>query len=454
MADLIVIGGGLAGCEAAWQAAESGLKVTLYEMRPLKMTGAHITDRLGELVCSNSLGSNLPDRASGMLKEELRLLGSMLLRCAEICALPAGGALAVDRDAFAHAVSQQIENHPNISVIREEMRQIPASPVIIASGPLTSPALTAVIQEFSGQERLFFYDAIAPIIQAESINMDVAFRASRFGLGEQDEGDYINCPMDINQYLAFVDAIRAADRIELREFEQEVRLGVKAGMHRFFEGCLPVEVIAERGEKALEFGPLRPIGLRNPRTGHRAHAVVQLRQDNYAASLYNMVGFQTNLTYSEQNRVFRMIPGLEKAEFARYGQMHRNTFIASPLILWPTLQSRKRGDLFFAGQITGVEGYMGNIATGLLSGMNMARFLRNKPLVTLPQTTMLGALCGYITSASLVDFQPMKSNYGILPPLSQRPEGRKERNRLYLNRGLDELITYCHELDIPFVKKI
>ncbi len=448
MPDLSVIGGGLAGSEAAWQAAESGLKVAVYEMRPTRTTGAHLSDRLGELVCSNSLGSNLVDRASGMLKEELRLLGSLLLRCAEACALPAGGALAVDREAFADAVTQHILNHPNITLIRSEMTHIPAEPAIIASGPLTSPALTAAIQVFSGQDRLFFYDAIAPIVQAESINMDIAFRASRFGFGEHEEGDYINCPLDTNQYLAFVDALKNAERIELREFELEIHQGVKAGMHRFFEGCLPVEVIAERSEKALEFGPMRPIGLRNPHTGHRAHAVLQLRQDNLAGSLYNMVGFQTNLTYPEQKRVFRMIPGLENAEFARFGQMHRNTFIASPLLIWPTLQSRARTDLFFAGQITGVEGYMGNIATGLLAGMNMARLLQGLPLVTLPPMTMLGALCAYITSADLKDFQPMKSNYGILPALPQRPQGRKERNQLYLTRGLAALKTYCSEMDI------
>ncbi len=436
MADLMVIGGGLAGSEAAWQAAESGLKVALYEMRPLKTTGAHLTDRLGELVCSNSLGSNLVDRASGMLKEELRLLGSLLLRCAEACALPAGGALAVDRQAFAEAVTQHIQNHPNITLIRSEMTRIPTEPTIIASGPLTSPDLATAIQDFSGQDRLFFYDAIAPIVQVESINMDIAFRASRFGLGEQEEGDYINCPLDTNQYLAFVDALKNAERIELREFELEITQGVKAGIHRFFEGCLPVEVIAERSEKALEFGPMRPIGLRNPHTGHRAHAVVQLRQDNLAGSLYNMVGFQTNLTYPDQKRVFHMIPGLENAAFAHFGQMHRNTFIASPLLLWPTLQSRARADLFFAGQITGVEGYMGNIATGLLAGMNMARLLRGQQLITLPQMTMLGALCTYITSADLKDFQPMKSNYGILPALPKRPQGRKERNQLFLKRGL------------------
>jgi methylenetetrahydrofolate--tRNA-(uracil-5-)-methyltransferase len=452
LAELTVIGGGLAGSEAAWQAAESGVKVALYEMRPINTTGAHVSDRLAELVCSNSLGSNLVDRASGMLKEEMRLLGSLLLRCAEASALPAGGALAVDRQTFANTVTQYIENHPNISVIRSEMTRIPETPTIIASGPLTSSALTTAIQEFSGQDRLFFYDAIAPIIHAESIDMNIAFRASRFGRGEQEEGDYINCPLDTNQYLAFVDALRTADRIKLREFEIDIHQGVKAGMHRFFEGCLPVEVISERGEEALAFGPMRPIGLRNPRTGHRAHAILQLRQDNLAASLYNMVGFQTNLTYTEQKRVFRMIPGLENAEFARYGQMHRNTFIASPLLLWPTLQSRLRSDLFFAGQIVGVEGYMGNIATGLLAGKNMTRFLRGQPLINFPQMTMLGALCTYITSANLKDFQPMKSNYGILPPLPIRPQGRKERNQLFLQRGLVELKEYCRKLDIPLIE--
>ncbi len=449
MADLTVIGGGLAGCEAAWQAAEQGLTVDLYEMRPGKPSGAHLTGQLAELVCSNSLGSKLLDRASGLLKEELRRLGSMLLGCAEATALPAGGALAVDREAFAWLVTQRIELHPRIHLIRSELTEIPASPTIIASGPLTSEKLAASIQFLTGQDRLFFYDAIAPVMTAESIDMQIAYRASRFGKGEQETGDYINCPLDEEQYKAFVKALRSAERIQLREFEESIHQGVKAGIDRFFEGCLPAEIIAERGEQALCFGPMRPIGLRNPHSGRWPHAVLQLRQDNLAASLYNLVGFQTNLTYSEQQRVFHMVPGLENAEFARYGQMHRNTFIASPLLLTPSLQLRERTDLFFAGQIVGVEGYMGNIATGLLAGINAARLVQSSPVMALPMTTMTGALCHYITSAEMKDFQPMKANYGILPALDHRPEGRKERNLLYLERALMDLQTYTNHMNFP-----
>ncbi|MEJ5224918.1 MAG: methylenetetrahydrofolate--tRNA-(uracil(54)-C(5))-methyltransferase (FADH(2)-oxidizing) TrmFO, partial [Anaerolineales bacterium] len=368
MTDLTIIGGGLAGSEAAWQAAQRGLKVTLYEMRPATPTGAHESDYLAELVCSNSLGSNAPDRAGGMLKAELRRMGSMLLECAEATALPAGSALAVDRQAFAACVTERISAHPNIQLVREEMPDIPATPTIIASGPLTSPRLSQSIAALSGEDHLYFYDAIAPIVTAESIDMSIAFRASRYDKGEQDEGDYINCPFTKDEYYAFVEALQRAERIELKSFEMELESGVKAG--HFFEGCLPVEIIARRGEKALAFGPMRPVGLTDPRTGRRPYAVVQLRQDNLAGNLYNLVGFQTNLKFPEQRRVLRMIPGLANAEFARYGQMHRNTFIASPRLLRPTLQWRTRDDLFFAGQITGVEGYMGNIATGLLAGWN------------------------------------------------------------------------------------
>lgn len=438
MADLIVIGGGLAGSEAAWQAAQRGLQVRLYEMRPVSQTGAHQTDALAELVCSNSLGSNLPDRASGLLKNETRLLGSMLLECAEEASLPAGGALAVDREAFAQQVTRRIEAHPNIEIVREEVKAIPNSPVIVASGPLTSPALSNSIAELSGENHLFFFDAIAPIVHAESINLQVAFRASRYGTGEQDEGDYINCPFTKEEYYAFVDALLKAERIELRAFEDAIKSGVKAG--HFFEGCLPVEIIAERGLDSLAFGPMRPVGLRDPRTGKRPYAVVQLRQDNLAGSLYNLVGFQTNLKFPEQKRVFRMIPGLENAEFMRYGQMHRNTFIASPKLLRPTLQHVVRDDLFFAGQITGVEGYMGNIATGLLAGVNAARLHRGEAPLTLPRTTMLGALCHYVTHADMKDFQPMKANFGILPPIEFASKiGKRERGAAYAERSLADL---------------
>ena len=347
MTDLTVIGGGLSGTEAAWQAAQSGLQVKLYEMRPINPTGAHLSGDLAELVCSNSLGSNLPDRASGVLKNELRTLNSMLLECAEASALPAGAALAVDRESFARMATERIASHPNIEVIREEMKEIPDTPTIIASGPLTSESLSQSIAKLSGEEHLFFFDAIAPIVHAESINMHVAFRASRYGKGDQDEGDYINCPFTKEEYYAFVDALQSAERIELRSFEDAIKAGVKAG--QFFEGCLPVEVITERGVDSLAFGPMRPVGLRDPRTGRRPYAVVQLRQDNLAGSLYNLVGFQTNLKFPEQRRVLRMIPGLDHAEFERYGQMHRNTFIASPKLLRPTLQHITRDDLLFAG---------------------------------------------------------------------------------------------------------
>ena len=436
MTDLTVIGGGLAGSEAALQAAQRGLKVRLFEMRPTLQTGAHQTHDLAELVCSNSLGSNLPDRASGLLKNEMRMLGCMLLDCAEAASLPAGGALAVDRELFARLVTKRIEDHPNIEIIREEVQHIPDSPVIIASGPLTSPALSNSIAALSSEEHLFFFDAIAPIVHAESINMDIAFRASRYDKGEQDEGDYINCPFTKEEYYTFVEALLRAQRIELRSFEDAIKSGVKAG--HFFEGCLPVEIIAERGIDSLAFGPMRPVGLRDARTGKRPYAVVQLRQDNLAGSLYNLVGFQTNLKFPEQKRVLRLIPGLENAEFLRYGQMHRNTFIASPKLLRPTLQHRQRDNLFFAGQITGVEGYMGNIATGLLAGINAARLHQHQEPITLPQTTMLGALCHYVTHADLKDFQPMKANFGIFPHLGSKVP-KRERGRAYAERSLADL---------------
>ncbi len=446
MTKITIIGGGLAGSEAAWQAAQSGLEVKLYEMRPSTPTGAHLSGDLAELVCSNSLGSNLPDRASGVLKNELRHLNSMLLECAEASALPAGAALAVDREAFARLVTEKIQNHPNIEIIREEVTEIPQTPVIIASGPLTSERLSKSIASLSGEDHLFFFDAIAPIVHAESINMEIAFRASRYGKGDQDEGDYINCPFTKDEYYAFVHALQSAERIELRSFEDAIRAGVKAG--QFFEGCLPVEVIAERGTDSLAFGPMRPVGLRDPRTGKRPYAIVQLRQDNLAGSLYNLVGFQTNLKFSEQKRVLGMIPGLEKAEFERFGQMHRNTFIASPKLLRPTLQHITRDDLFFAGQITGVEGYMGNIATGLLAGINAARMIGGKGLLTLPNETMLGALCHYITNASLKDFQPMKANFGILPALTlEKKIGKRERGQLYADRASITLENYLEQND-------
>lgn len=449
---LTIIGGGLAGSEAAWQAAQEGLQVKLHEMRPEVTTGAHQTADLAELVCSNSLGSNLPDRASGLLKNELHRLGSMLLDCAEIAALPAGAALAVDRNRFARMVTERIQNHPNIRVLREEATRVPEGLAIIASGPLTSPALSRALAELNGEEHLFFFDAIAPIVEANSIDMQIAFRASRYEKGCQPEGDYINCPFTKEQYELFVEALINAERIELRSFEEAIRDGVKAGEHPFFEGCLPVEAIAERGRESLAFGPMRPVGLTDPRTGQRSYAVVQLRQDNLAGSLYNLVGFQTNLTFSEQRRVLRLIPGLEKAEFVRYGQMHRNTFLASPKLLRPTLQHKTREDLFFAGQITGVEGYMGNIATGLLAGYNAARLATGRSTLTFPPDTMLGALCQYVTQADMKDFQPMKANFGILPPLDasgRQKMGKRERGQAYSERALAALENYLRNNSLP-----
>lgn len=454
MKPIIVIGGGLAGSEAAWQIAERNIKVTLYEMRPATLTGAHVTDHLAELVCSNSLGSNQADRASGVLKNELRRLSSLLVECAEETALPAGAALAVDREAFAKRVTEKIAAHPNIELIRKEVTEIPPAPVVVASGPLTSEGLSKSIAGLSGDEHLFFFDAISPIVRAESVDMSVAFRASRYGknsdsptnpppsgTSQEEEGDYINCPFTKEEYYEFLNALRTAERIELRSFEDAIKTGVKAG--QFFEGCLPVEVIAERGDESLAYGPMRPVGLRDPRTGKRPHAVAQLRQDNLAGSLYNIVGFQTNLKFPEQRRVLRMIPGLENAEFERYGQMHRNTFIASPKLLRPTLQHNSRDDLFFAGQLTGVEGYMGNIATGLLAGINMASLVQGKPLLELPRETMLGALCHYITHADLKDFQPMKANFGILPELGLgKKVGKKEKGQAYADRAMNALDEY------------
>lgn len=440
-----VIGGGLAGSEAAWQLAERGIAVELYEMRPVRNTPAHVTEWLSELVCSNSLGSDLPDRAPGVLKTELRRLGSLLMRCAEVSAVPAGGALAVDREAFASRVTEHIANHPNIRLIREEVTSIPDGPVIMATGPLTSPALSAEIAALVGEEHLYFYDAIAPMVDAETINMDVAFRASRYGRGEDEAGDYINCPMTREEYERFVDALLSAELIDLKDFERDDPL--------FFEGCLPVERLAARGRESLAFGPLRPVGLRDPRTGKRPYAVVQLRQDNLAGTLYNIVGFQTNLRWGEQKRVLRMIPGLENAEFPRYGQMHRNTFVNSPMHLRPTLQFRDRDDLFFAGQITGVEGYVGNIGTGLLAGINAARLVGGCEVWTLPRETMLGALCYYVTHAEPGDFQPMKANFGILPPLDNPPRGKRERQQAYAARAAEALETFLAQQECDLVEE-
>ena len=441
---LVVVGGGLAGCEAAWQAAERGLEVVLVEMRPGVQTGAHQTGLLAELVCSNSLGSALPDRASGILMAELEQMGSLLLRKAREAALPAGGALAVDRSVFADAVTKAIEVHPRIHLVREEARAVPEGLAVIASGPLTSAGLASDLARLTGEEQLYFYDALAPIVDAESIDLTVAFRASRYGRGQEDEGDYLNCPLDRDEYEAFVDALLSAERHAPREFEAAILGGVRSGAGTYFEGCLPVEVIAARGRDSLAFGPLRPVGLRDPRTGRRPHAVVQLRQDNVAGSLYNIVGFQTTLTVTAQQAVFRKIPGLMRARFARFGQMHRNTFVNAPRVLRPTLQLHKRDTLLLAGQITGVEGYLGNIATGLLAGMNAAQVGLGRPPVVLPSTTILGALCRYITQADSRSFQPMKANLGLLDDLPNAPRGKPQRGAAYASRSADALAALLH----------
>lgn len=425
---ITVVGGGLAGSEAAWQAAQRGVHVTLYEMRPLKMTPVHVSGRLAELVCSNSLGSDLADRAAGLLKAELRRLHSLVLACADEARVPAGGALAVDRDVFAAQVTQRVECHPRVHLVRQEITVIPEGPAVIATGPLTSDPLAEAIADLTGQEHLYFYDALAPIVSADSIDMSVAFRASRYGKGD---ADYINCPMTEEAYDRFVQALVAAKRIPLRDFEREDA--------RFFEGCLPVEVLAARGREALAFGPLRPVGLTDPRTGQRPYAVVQLRQDNLAGTLYNIVGFQTNLRYGEQERVFRLIPGLEQAEIVRYGQMHRNTFINAPRLLEPTMGFRGRPGLFFAGQITGVEGYVGSVGSGWVAGVNAARFVLGQEPLVLPGTTMLGALCHYVSRADADTFQPMKANFGLLPPLDPPVRNKRRRYRAYVTRALEDV---------------
>jgi methylenetetrahydrofolate--tRNA-(uracil-5-)-methyltransferase len=430
---LIVIGGGLAGSEAAWQAASRGVRVTLFEMRPAQPTPAHATADLAELVCSNSLGSDLPDRAPGLLKQELRRLGSLIMACADATRVPAGSALAVGREAFSRAVTEAIEAHPAITVVRQEITEVPTGvPAVLASGPLTSDRLAASLSDLTGAEHLAFFDAMAPIVAYDSIDMTCAFRASRYGKGE---ADYVNCPMTREEYDAFVAALLDARTRPLREFEREDP--------RFFEACLPVEVLAARGPQALAYGPLRPVGLTDPRTGRRPHAVVQLRQDNLAGTLYNLVGFQTNLAWPDQARVFGMIPGLEHAEWVRFGQMHRNTFIHSPSLLEPTGRLRGHEHLYLAGMLIGTEGYVGSTASGLLAGLNAARALAGQEPVALPETTMLGALMRYVSGGGaavrreppedgdspavgaatcppgMADFQPMKPNLGLLPPVAE-----------------------------------
>jgi methylenetetrahydrofolate--tRNA-(uracil-5-)-methyltransferase len=472
---VVVIGAGLAGSEAAWQAAQRGAQVTLYEMRPGRMTPAHESDRMAELVCSNSLGSNLPDRALGLLKNELRRLGSLIIACADRTAVPAGAALAVDREAFSQAVTDAILSHPRITLRREEVATLtpyPALsqgegpgdrvvPTVIATGPLTSAPLAEAIRALAGQDSLFFFDAMAPIVTADSIDAASAWRGNRWqdrgsrGAGEQGSrgaeglasdgvssivhgpsaivGDYINCPLTREEYFAFVDAVNAAERNELHDFEGD------EAARRYFEACLPIEVLAARDPQALAFGPMTPMGLRDPRTGRRPFAVVQLRQDNVAGTLYNLVGFQTNLKWGDQERVLRMIPGLARAEFVRFGQMHRNTFIDSPRLLRPTLQWCDRDALFLAGQITGTEGYVGSAASGLLAGLNAVRLALGQPPVILSATTMMGALFHYITHAESKNFQPMKANFGLMPELVAPPRDKTKRHAAYAERALADL---------------
>ena len=442
---ITIIGGGLAGTEAAWQIANRGYNVRLYEMRPTRPTAAHVTDRLAELVCSNSMGSTLPDRALGILKNEMMQIGSMIIRTAFRHALPAGGALAVGREAFADEVTSLISNHPNIQLLREEVTEIPTGPTIIATGPLTSDALTAQIQQLTGKY-LYFYDAMAPIVTLESIDTTIAFRQSRYdrdsNLG-QDEGDYINCPLNKEEYEAFVNAVVAAPKMELKTPDKE--------LERYFEGCMPIEVLAGRGMNSLAFGPMRPVGLRDPRTGRRPYAVVQLRQDNVAGTLYNMVGFQTNIRWGAQEEVLRLIPGLQNAEFVRMGQMHRNTFINSPTLLQPTLQFRARPDLFFAGQITGTEGYVGSTMGGLIAGNNMVRFLEGQPLLEIPRTSMIGALLYYITHADPENFQPMKATMGLLPELPAWIRAKQQRYGAYAERAHHDLAAYLQTMNFASV---
>jgi methylenetetrahydrofolate--tRNA-(uracil-5-)-methyltransferase len=424
--DIVIIGGGLAGSEAAWQAANRGAKVTLYEMRPKEMTKAHKTGYLAELVCSNSLGSADPLNAPGILKEEMRRLGSLVVRVADAARVPAGTALAVDREQFAAKVTQELEGHPNIKILREEVTEIPSDAiVIIATGPLTSDRLSTAIAQLTHEHHLYFFDAISPIVDADSINMDVVFRASRYGKGGDD---YVNCPMDEPAYQGFYEAMMAAEKVQPKDFEKIP----------YFESCIPIEVMAERGRQTMQFGPLKPVGLVDPRTGVRPYAVVQLRAENAHRSCYTMVGFQTKLTYPEQRRVFRMIPGLEQAEFLRYGSLHRNTFINSPQLLRSTLQLKSRGTIFFAGQLVGVEGYTESAAMGGLAGINAARGLADLPLVVPVPTTAHGCLIAHISGSDPRHFQPMNTNFGLFPPLPARTCNKEEKRRLHHERALKD----------------
>jgi methylenetetrahydrofolate--tRNA-(uracil-5-)-methyltransferase len=421
--DIVIIGGGLAGSEAAWQAANSGARVTMYEMRPKEETAAHKTDHLAEIVCSNSLGSDDPLSAPGMLKEEMRRLNSLIIRIADEVRIPAGTALAVDREQFARKVTEALTEHPNIKILREEIQEIPEDALcIIATGPLTSPKLSEAIIQLTQSKNLFFFDAISPIVDADSLNTDRTFRASRY---EKGTADYVNCPMDEMTYNSFYDALIQADRVQPKSFENVP----------YFEGCLPIEVMADRGRQTLLFGPLKPVGLIDPKTGQRPYAVLQLRPENLHGSCYNLVGFQTKLTYPEQRRVFRMIPGLENAEFLRCGSIHRNTFINAPILLQGTLQLKKQPRIFFAGQLVGVEGYVEAAASGGLAGINAARILAGLYPVTPPPSTAHGALLHYITTCEPKYFQPINSNFGLYPPLGMPVRDKQKKRQLIQERA-------------------
>lgn len=434
MSEVKVIGGGLAGVEAAWSLAERGVPVLLFEMKPKKFSPAHKTPALAELVCSNSLKAKRLESAAGLLKEEMRRLGSVCMQCAEQSAVPAGGALAVDRDKFSFLVTERITSHPLITVVHEEVTEIPEGNVIVAAGPLASESLSRSIAALCG-EGLFFFDAAAPIVTAESIDPEFSFSASRYDRGGDD--DYINCPMNKEEYEAFYEALVSAEIAELHSFDRRKDV---------YEGCMPIEVMASRGKDTMRFGPLKPVGLRNPRTGHRPWAVLQLRKENALGTMYNLVGFQTNLKFPEQKRVFSMIPALRNADFVRYGVMHRNTFIDSPRLLLGDFSLRERANLFFAGQITGVEGYMESAASGIMAGINMKLRLEKKETVVLPDTTMIGALSRYISDPQVKNFQPMGANFGVLPPIEPKIRDKKERYAALSQRALNALETIIEKI--------
>ncbi|AAU23368.1 FADH(2)-oxidizing methylenetetrahydrofolate--tRNA-(uracil(54)-C(5))-methyltransferase TrmFO [Bacillus licheniformis] len=421
-----VIGAGLAGSEAAWQLAKRGINVRLYEMRPVKQTPAHHTDKFAELVCSNSLRANSLTNAVGVLKEEMRVLDSAIIAAADECSVPAGGALAVDRHEFAANVTEKVKNHPNVTVLHEEVTEIPEGPTIIATGPLTSEALSAKLRELTGEDYLYFYDAAAPIVEKDSLDMDKVYLKSRYDKGE---AAYLNCPMTEEEFDRFYDALVSAETVPLKEFEKEI----------FFEGCMPIEVMAKRGKKTMLFGPMKPVGLEDPKTGKRPYAVVQLRQDDAAGTLYNIVGFQTHLKWGDQKEVLRLIPGLEQAEIVRYGVMHRNTFINSPSLLKATYQFKKRDDLFFAGQMTGVEGYVESAASGLVAGINAARLIQGKEPVTFSNETAIGSMAHYITETNKKNFQPMNANFGLFKELGVKIKNKQERNEQYASRALETI---------------